>query len=88
MGNTWDKKRTAKETSTQWSVLLTILFLLVLPCAGFAALGYFYVNGYTTGLLLTVGGFCLLALALPLLALFYLTRQARRDRRRRGPYES
>ena len=77
MGETWNKKRSAEESPTQWSVLLAILFLLLLPCVGLTAVAYFYLNGATVGLLLTIGGFSLLAWTLPLLALFFLRRQRR-----------
>lgn len=83
MGESWNRKRAVEDSPTQWSVLLAIVLLLLAPCAGLAAMGYFYVNGATTGLLLTIGGLCLLAVALPLLALVSLTRRSRADRQRR-----
>jgi len=83
VGQNWNRKRSVEESPTQWSVILAILVLLLLPCAGLGVAGYSFLNGETTGVVLVLSGFCLLALALPLLALFYLRRRSVREWQRR-----
>lgn len=83
MGEMWNRKRSVEENPTQWSVILAILLILVTPCVGMSALGYFFVNGESTAVLLTTAALCLFALAGPIMALFFLYRRSREDKRRR-----
>ncbi len=83
MGEMWNRKRSVEESPTQWSVILAILLILVTPCLGMSALGYFFVNGESTAVLLTTAALCLFALAGPIMALFFLYRRSREDKRRR-----
>lgn len=79
MGANWDKKRSVEESNPPWRVIVIILLLILLPLVGGLALAYFAVNGASTLLLVTLGGFCLASWALPLGALYVLTRRSKRD---------
>lgn len=79
MGANWNKKRSVEESNPQWRVIAVILLLILLPLVGGLALAYFAVNGASTLLLVTLGGLCLASWALPLGALFVLTRRSKKD---------
>lgn len=72
MGENWDKKQSVEDAKPQWSVIAAVLVLILLPLIGACAVFYFMVNGSPGWMLFAIGGLCLLSLALPLLALFYL----------------
>lgn len=79
MGENWNKKQSVENAKPQWSVIIAILVLVLLPIIGACAIFYFSVNGAPLLMLLAIAGLCLFALALPLLALYFLRKSANRD---------
>jgi heme A synthase len=79
MGEHWNKKQSVENTTTQWSVVIAILVLILLPVIGALMVFFFMVNGSPVWMLFTIGGLCLFSLALPLLALYYLRKSSKRD---------
>ena len=83
MGETWNRKKSVEDNKTQWGVIVALLTLLCLPIIGVTTIFFLYINDAPLLTLLVIGGLCLFSLALPLMALFYLRRAAKRDDERR-----
>lgn len=79
MGQNWNKKKSVEDNKPQWSVIIALLALLLLPIIGAITIFIFFVNDAPLLMLFAIGGLCLFSLALPLLALFYLRKAANRD---------
>lgn len=79
MGQSWNKKKSVEDSKPQWSVIIAILALILLPIIGACAIFYFFTNGSPLLMLFTIGGLCLFSLTLPLLALYFLRKSANRD---------
>lgn len=77
MGENWNKKQSVEDAKPQWSVIVAILVLILLPIIGALMVFYFMVNGSPSWMLLTIGGLCLLSMALPLIALFSLRKSSK-----------
>ena len=77
MGENWNKKQSVEDAKLQWSVIIAILVLILLPIIGAFMIFYFMVNGAPNLLLLSVGGLCLFSMALPLIALFSLRKSSK-----------
>ena len=79
MRQTWNKKRSVADSTPQWSVIIALLALILLPVIGAIAIFYFFVNDAPLLMLLAIAGLCLFSLALPLLALYFLRKSSKRD---------
>ncbi|NHZ71502.1 MAG: hypothetical protein GWP17_00220 [Aquificales bacterium] len=79
MGENWNKKRSVADNKPQWSVIIALLALVLLPVVGVAAIFYFFVHDAPLMVLFTIGGLCLFSLTLPLLALYFLRKSSKRD---------
>lgn len=76
MSENWNKKKSVEDTKPQWSVIAAILALILLPIIGACLIFYFMVNDLPNWMLLSIGGLCLLSMALPLIALFSLRKSS------------
>lgn len=79
MGENWNKKKSVEETKPQWSVIVAIVALILLPLIGMCSIFYFVGNGASGMVLFMIGGLCLFSMALPLLALFFLRKSSKND---------
>jgi len=76
MSENWNKKKSVEDTKPQWSVIVAMLALVLLPVMGVCAIFYFVANGAPLLVLFAIGGLCLFSMALPLLALFSLRKSS------------
>jgi uncharacterized membrane protein HdeD (DUF308 family) len=79
MGENWNKKKSVEDVKTQWSVIVALLALILLPLIGVLAIFYFMANNASLLMLFTLGGLCLLSMALPLIALFFLRKSSKNN---------
>jgi hypothetical protein len=76
MGENWNKKRSVEESKPQWSVIIALLVLLLLPIIGAVALYYSFTQEASSLMLFSIAGLCLFSMALPLMALYYLRKNS------------
>ena len=79
MGENWNKKKSVEDTKPQWSVILALLALILLPLIGVLAIFYFIANDASLLMLFTIGRLCLFSMALPLLALYFLRKSSKNN---------
>ena len=80
MGENWNKKKAVEDATPQWSVIVAIMALVLLPLIGACAIFYFIANDASLLVVLTIGGLCLFSLALPLMALYTLRKSSKNNK--------
>ncbi len=77
MSENWNKKQSVEDAKPQWSVILAIVVLILLPIIGVCTIFYFIANDASLMVVFSIGGLCLFSLALPLMALYFLRKSSK-----------